>query len=253
MRSILLMALTALLATACATTQVSGLRHDKSLTTQSIIQGRLVVAGVTSSLQPLEAGQRGRYADTLLWALRDARPAYPLLPAADLAQRLGDARYQALLDSYGRDGVLGEAVLRQDYPQPRYLLLARIENDYVERRRDEREEDVPPRDGEMVKEVRATVDFVTTRYLAVSLQIYDLQAGTSVWHGLVEDNEARHNTHSRTYDHERRLQQSLVELLLAVVIDGGSEEQAYPAPVPREQLLRRVFEGFAKHLPPVAG
>jgi hypothetical protein len=139
--------------------------------------------------------------------------------------------------------------LRETSLPGRFLALARIERNRVERRRNEYEEDVPPRDGEMVREVRATVDFVTTRWMAVSLTVYDLHRGQMVWQGLLEDSANRHNTLSRTYDRERRVEQSLVELLLSVILATTREADAYPPPVPTAELLQDILQLFARRLP----
>jgi len=251
----ILSTLLVLLLTACAA-QVEGLRKDDSFTYLAAKEGGLAIGGVTSTLEPLPATERSRYAGVLLRATREERETFRVHPAGEVVAALGERRVDAMLDFYRRHGVLAAEDLARLTPQrlgARYLVLARIERDDVRQEKNESSMDVVEYDDKgnarPTKRVEVTVIHDTIRTVSASFQIYDLASDRSVWSGVITQHATRSNQTSQQFGKDERWSQELlVELVRQLLLDGKGEDP-YPKPAAFIDVLGQVFTGFAENLP----
>jgi hypothetical protein len=214
-------------------TKVIGLRTDPSFTYDSLYAGGIVVGGVTSLLDEGETAATRRHRASLLRvSILEKRPDIDVQPAEAISQAVGQESYAAVLDDYRLGGELDQARLAQlseVLADLRYVIFARIEDDAID------SGITVQRDTARGEDTRI---FRTSRTVTTGFQVYDLTAGNPVWSGYIKEGKKEENR----YVEYSNLGQALVAALL------GNEPE-YPMTPEFDEVLRKIFEGFAEHLP----
>ncbi len=211
-------------------TKVIGLRTDPSFTYDSLSAGGIVVGGVTFWVEVETAESRGQSASLLRASILKKRPDIDVQPAITITRAVGPESYTALLDDYELAGELEQARLAQlseALDDLRYVIFARIEADVIKR-------DIEfATDPATDKEKRI---YKTTRIVTTGFQVYDLATGTPVWSVHVEASKSTELTYTKGGNF-------FVDLLVSSLLED------YPSPPEFNEVLRKTFEGFPKHLP----
>lgn len=232
------------ISSSCAT-RVKGLYCDPGFTYPAVVSGRMVVGGVTSALNPLPPATRNLYGNILSREFLDEQENFRILPSSRLASLIGSENLNRLLDEYRVYGQLSDAWLQELRPavrEARYLMLARIEKDDIQNERSD--ETVYDKDGKSVED-RRKITLKTERTVGASLGIYDLDRGIEVWRGTVEKSATRKT------NYETNEWGDLASVVVDAVLDKDvrSSRTDYPTPVSLDDLLNRIFEGFAENMP----
>lgn len=230
--------------TSCAT-KVAGLKQSSHFDYANIIQGKILVGGVTSVMDDMEESRRNSVANLLRTELLEERKDYNVIPAGALSNKLGKAKYHEMLEAYKTEGMLSDVwiqALKKASPQ-RFVAFARIENDNVINDRNE----VSDRNdkGEVIPDT-ARVITTSRRTMSASLNIYDLQANEVAWSGSVT------KSLSAQQEFARQKEIGLVSVIKA--FKGASEQPdserfPYPTAPDVNKVLAKVFEGFAENMP----
>jgi len=258
----------AALVVAACTTPIRGLDHDPSFNPISIDASGLAVGGVISARRPLEPGQRASYSDLLRTALRAERPSLTILTADAVANALGENGYDEMLREYRELGAPSAAslhTLSQRLGHSRYLVLARIDRN--ETSRWTTDEAI---DNSKGKRIGTKTHYRHGRTVNVSMRIFDLDNGATVWSGSVEKSSWNENTEDEQdpdfYDNDSQHQSGGKDLrdaalaglalgaLDAVLGDGGGSSSSappdpYPDPPDESDLLEQAFRGFGENFP----
>jgi hypothetical protein len=252
---------------AACTTPIRGLDHDPSFTPASIDASGLAVGGVVAARRPLDPGRRASYADLLRTALRAERPNLTILTADAVVSALGENDYEVMLRQYRELGAPSAAtlsLLSKRLERARYLVLARIDRN--ETNRWTAEEAIDDSKG---KRIGTKTHYRHGRTVSVSLRIFDLDDGSSVWSGSVEKaawNENTEEVRDADFDDDRKRQsvgKDLRDAALAGLAigaldallgdDAGSNPSPPPDPYPdppgESDLLEQAFRGFGQNLP----
>jgi hypothetical protein len=259
-------AMAAALMVAACTTPIRGLDHDPSFNPISIDASGLAVGGVISARRPLEPAQRASYSDLLRTALRAERPSLTILTADAVANALGENGYDEMLREYRELGAPSAAslhTLSQRLDHSRYLVLARIDRN--ETNRWTTDEAI---DNSKGKRIGTKTHYRHGRTVNVSMRIFDLDNGATVWSGSVEKSSWNENTEDEQdpdlYDSKHQSvgknlrDAALAGLALgaldAVLGDGGGSSSSappdpYPDPPDESDLLEQAFRGFGQNFP----
>jgi hypothetical protein len=262
------LALTAGLLLAACTTPIRGLDHDPSFNSASVGASGLAIGGVVAARHPLDPAQRASYSDMLRTALRAERPSLTILTADAVASALGESGYDEMLREYRELGApsaasLGTLSKRLDHA--RYLVLARIDRSQTSRWTTD--EAIENSKG---KRIGTKTHYRHGRTVAVSMRIFDLDNGATVWSGSVEKSSWNENAEDEQdpdlYDDDSKHQSfgkdlrdaALAGLALgaldAVLGDGGGSTSSappdpYPDPPDESDLLEQAFRGFGENFP----
>ena len=236
----------ALLATSCGS-KVKGLQQDPTFTYHRMEHQRAAIGGVAYPY-PANGGSfmsREEMADLLALEFVRNRDDLNLLPQGYPMRRLGEVEYYTMLDEFERGGILMpdqlDALQQAMYPELRYLVFGRIEQDQISR--GSREKTKETDDG-----VQEILELTTTRYVTVAFNIYDLQQERSVWRGHLSRRATNKNRYA--YDvNEVESEQDVIELIVGVIAAEVGEKPRHPAAPPMEALLSPIFGKFAKSLP----
>jgi hypothetical protein len=218
---------------------VVGLERDPGFTYEALTAAPLAVLGVTvKDLDPMSASASlqlgGLLAESLTRKRRDLR----ILPAAHVADSLGLRDYTGLVREYQARGWLDSRALSRlaaALGGVRYLLLARLEADELVTGNSV-EEYTEEHEGQDCM-VEQTTNFAA-RTLVVHFTIYDLHQRRSAWTGQITDLE------ERTSRDDWNSCDPLLFSVLSMLFSGGD-----PDPPELAEVLRKVFEDFALHLP----
>jgi len=242
-----------LLLCACIT-PVDGLHKEQSFHYANVIEGGMLIGGVTATSKRLSPQVRRYYAELLRQSFQQKRPNYRLQGAGALENNLGYDTYHRLLDDYrnSRDvSVMMLKTLMQGMsPSMRYVVFARVERDDVTKQRFTHEEAVYQSNGDDSSSDHSDVTTLaytnrietwqTKRTLAVALQVYDVEQLLLVWRGSVNKTGIRTNEYTdQIYPYEHP---ALVKL-------NGIETRHYPTIVSTGRVLQWVMEGFGENMP----
>lgn len=224
--------LVAIILSACAP-KISGLRVDPSFTYPSILDGNMVVVGVTSIVHGLSDPQQNIYANMLRTALIEERERFNVLPPGSVIGLFGQAAHKQLMEEYKITGVVsGERLkeLKAKIQSVKYVVFARIENDTTANTRIE--------DDENEKIITRA-----TRSISARLDIYDISSEISAWSGSLRLTRSNENEYEKP--------SGLAQLVQAVAGEPQSDAERFPFPDPptTEQVLEVVFRGFAVNMP----
>jgi len=250
----LIIVLICLTGLAACKTPVVGLQQHPSFTYETAIQSRFIIGGVASSVTPLNDMARVRFGDLMGRAFAEEKPELAIVRVGLLIKALGHETYEQILDEYRETGVLDAgdvAQLRHAFPDARYLMFVRIEQDNVRQNHDQTETDVAdsPEDAKKgdYDQVQVDVSLNTTREMGATLSIYDLKQDVLAWSGYVSGSETNSNDSSRTFNKDKRWKEELVDVFVDTLIGLNSGE--YPASPSQDEVLEDIFEGFAENMP----
>ncbi|MBI4042327.1 MAG: hypothetical protein HY391_02515 [Deltaproteobacteria bacterium] len=230
----------ALFLSSCAT-KVLGLKQSSNFTYSAIMDGKIVVGGVTSALGPLEEGKSVSLANLLRTSILEERKSFSVGSVGGVMNRLGSPLYLQISNEFRMNAELSDESqkrLSKVFSDYRFVVFARIEEDEVTQNR--REESTTNDKGETLEKVIAT----STRTITALLTVYDLRLNEIAWSGSISKNGMNQNEYKK----------AMGLIMVIEVIKGGPEttdDRMYPYPKPPAdtELLERIFEGFAENLP----
>jgi hypothetical protein len=223
-----------------------GLNHDPTFTHQSIQEGGMAVAGV---VHPTGYGERRtdreEVTDFLRLQILRYREDLDVRPSGVVRVAIGEGFYGDLLDVYERGGELDlahETALREVLrDQVRYVIFARIDEDFIARR----ERETTQGKEENKKDV---LDMITSRRMSTEFLVYDVYAGHSVWRGHLSG--GRTNKNRYVYEPtDLEDEKDLLEVIVGVILEAESPDPVYPPPPTTTSVLAGIFKNFAKTLP----
>ena len=220
-------------------TQVIGLVKDPTFTFEAITSGKMAIGGVTSALKRMPDAERNRYADMMRMRFLGERESFIILPAGIVAHFLGHDEYRNMLDEYRTYGRLSDKMKQRlitNFKVARYIVFARIEKDNISK---SRRDVVRDEFGKELENKKTIMEI--TRSTDVSMNIYDLRTGVTVWSGTVEKYSSRSNEYV-----EKRKSKFFLIALVETILESRPE---YPEPSSLDEQLGRIFTGFAKNLP----
>jgi len=185
MKKLMIMLICLSVLAACKT-PVVGMQQHPTFTYDTVVKSRFMVGGVVSAVSPLDDITRMRFSDLMVRTFAEEKSELAIARAGFLMNALGHESFERMLDGYRESGVLAEddaAQAGHAFPDLRYLMLARIEQDHVSHSHDETESDVADsekdrKEGEY-EHVRVDVSLTTTREMGATLTIYDLKSMSS--------------------------------------------------------------------------
>jgi hypothetical protein len=227
-------------------TEVVGLVQDPGFTYVSAVNERMVIGGVVYSIGPEEI--RDAIGDEATNQLRITflhnRDDLRVLPVGTVLAAVGDETLDHILYHYERGATLEERdleTLREGLSgTARYIILSRIEEDYVYTSRKFHTE------GD-----EETLELGTHRRVSASFHIYDLEENRTAWHGVIQETDTNPYVFSRELPGEEgEVEESTwVDVVLGVVVADPTIDLRYPDPPNLQQVLPHIFAGFADHLP----
>jgi hypothetical protein len=261
-------------------TRIIGLKHDPSFAYERIVRSRMAVAGVVSASGSYWIQKNNqKYSQMLSEQFLQERPKYRIQGSSIVRTSLGDEAYKELVTEYGRTQIVAPDAmntLTAKQPQLKYLVLARVNYNQVSRNKtlediyeknEENESDSSTSETQDKGEVVGhTVHKEAERKMSVTLNIYDLAAGKSVWGGTVVKSRDNTNSYSYLYQSDSSKEYSdnvLVNIAANVIVaamkddnnkkrtDPATDDSNYPWPdaPSRDEVLGAIFAGFAENLP----
>lgn len=253
MKTVSLLLLVMMFVSGCKT-EVQGKLHDESFTYESAAHYPFVVGGVVSMIDTVSIEQHLLYSDILIREFIDERPEFTLYKTGRLIMTTSEAGYLAWMEDYLKTGEVRREfskLIRMIYPNARYLVFCRIEENQVTQNHTENETDVADSDEDRKRGeyeyVQVDISLNSTRQVRATLNIYDLDQNITVWSGHIAEIKTHSNNFSRTFHKESRWRDELIDSFVGMMI--GIDDQGYPEPPSLESLLTSVFEGFAENMP----
>jgi hypothetical protein len=217
---------------------VVGLEQDPGFKYEALSAAPMAVLGMTvEGMEPTSASASLQLGGLLAERLTRKRRDLSFLPAMHVADSLGLRDYTRLMREYQDSGRLDDTALvrlAEALSGVRYVLLARLEVHELETGRsvDNYSEE---REGRTC-DVEQTSKFAV-RTLAVHFTVYDLHQRRTAWTGQITDFKER--TSGDAWNSCDSLLFNLVTMLA----------NADPDPPELAEVLRKVFDDFARHLP----
>jgi len=162
-------------------TAVVGMQQHPTFTYDTVVKSKFMVGGVVSAVSPLDDITRVRFSDLMVRTFTEEKSELAISRAGFLINALGHESFEKILDRYRETGVLDEhdaTQIRHAFPDARYLMFVRIEQDHVSQSHDETESDVADsekdrKEGEF-EHVRVDVSLTTMREMGATLSIYGI-------------------------------------------------------------------------------
>lgn len=218
--------------------EVVGLERDPGFTHEALSAAPLAVLGVTvEGLEPASASASLQLGGLLAERLASKRRDLRILPAVAVADSLGVERYTGFVREYQARGWLdGYALSRlaAALGGVRYLVLARLEADELVTGRSV--DDYTEERGGIDCKIEQTTNF-SAHTLTVHFTVYDLHQRRSAWAGQISD------VKERTSGDSWNSCDPLYFNVLTMLLNGE------PEPPELAEVLKKVFEDFARHLP----
>ncbi len=219
--------------------EVVGLERDPGFTYEALSAAPLAVLGVTwKAPEPTSASVGLQLGGLLGESLARKRPDLRILPAAQVADSLGLENYAHLVQEYQARGRLGGGALSQleaALGEVHYVVVARLEADELMTGRSF-EAYTEEYEGQGC-EIEETGKFAA-RTLAVHFTVYDLDQRRRAWTGQITDLK------ERTSGYEWNSCDPFLLNFFGMLLG-----EADPDPPRQAEVLRKVFEDFALHLP----
>lgn len=235
-------------------TPVVGMQQHPSFTYQAAMQSRFIIGGVVSTITPLDDMTRMRFSDLMGRTFAEKKPGLLIMRAGYVRKALGRKPYRLMLDAYRETGVIDPVdveQVRRAFPDTRYLMLVRIEDNRISQNHDQTETNVAdsPEDAKKgdYDQVSVDVSLSTTREMGAALIIYDLKQDVIAWSGYINGSDLNSNNSSRTFNKDKRWKEELVDAFVDTLIGFNSGE--YPAAPSQDDVLADIFEGFAENMP----
>lgn len=225
-------------------TEVVGLIHDPGFTYDSAVSERMVIGGVVYSIGPeeLRAAIGDEATNQLGISFLKNREDLDVLPVGVILAAVGEGAHARILHRYERGAALeGEdlEVLRKSLAgKARYLILSRIEEDFVYNSRR-----LYTLGGEEKLELK------TRRRVTASFRVYDLETARTAWRGVIQKTADNPYEFSRAIEEESAEESGWYDVVLGVVVDDPLVPLRYPDPPHLQMILPHIFAGFADNLP----
>ncbi|MDH3890766.1 MAG: hypothetical protein OEV49_06745 [candidate division Zixibacteria bacterium] len=253
---LLLVALMIGLITGCGGAKVVHLVEDPSFDYSQASSAEIGMAGFVSIVgdDKQRATIRRQLPPLLAQSISEKRPDLTIISPERIQQALGEENHKAVLDQYVRGGDLDQGSMIQLFSATRglvrYVILGRVEKDHV-LRFEEHE----------VDSTSSGTRYKVRREMAVFLQVYDLEAGRSVYGGLITNDQTNQRFEPDVTSGDAdsfgeagtNLFVSCMMNLVCSMFQKESEEGGYPAPPTNEEITRDIFEKFAESLPAPEG
>jgi hypothetical protein len=235
-------------------------KHE-SFTYPAISHEKMAIVGITSSVKPIKKSELRLISDIMYSSLYDKRRELSLVQMDEVVKATGKKLQSQSLKEYQLTGSLSAPVmdeLKQSLEGIRYVIFARIDTDDISRH-----ESITYRakDGKEIPSYKEGAVEVhkreTTRWETVSLHVFDLVRGIPAWGGSVTKSDSRHITFDVTPDnHSLKLANVAVQALVGVanvmitgqVDDASQSGNDYPG-VEQQEIMKKIFHGFAENLP----
>jgi len=253
MKKLLIIVAALCLLSACKT-QVIGLQQHASFDYQATTQHQFVIAGVVSTVEPLDSLTRVRFGDLLGRTFHQMKPHMTMISSGHVIKAIGQQSFSRLLDEYRLTGVLNVQDvdgLHSAFPTARYVMLCRIEKDQLEQSYDETETDVADSEEDRKKGeyeyLRIDVSLITSRDMGATLLIYDLNNNLLVWSGYVQKSDSNSTDSSQTFSKDKRWHEEWVDSFVSGLLSLDNDN--YPQPPTQQDVLEDIFIGFAENMP----
>jgi len=227
--------------------KVQGLQHDPSFTYHKMELERTAIGGVAYPFPASQGGYMSREEATNLLTLQITRYREDLNvhPVGEPIHLLGEQAYTDMMYAYERGGLITpddlEMMRNILYPDLRYLVFARIEQDLIHRGRREK---VEGKDEDQ----RDVLELTTTRSVTVAFNVYDILESRSVWRGHLSKNAKNKNRY--VYDRNNPdEEQDLLEIIVGVIFEGSMRQPTHPEAPNMTTALTNIFRRFAENLP----
>ena len=243
--------LSGLVLSGCATIpEVINLKKDESFTHDEIVAGMMGAGGVISVVSDLDESESSKYATILRDSFLSIKEDFVILPVEEIVQRLGNDLYQTILNDYKESGELNSEFLKElEFCQNafRFLMLVRIiENEVTEKTEKCPRPEIPLqtdlKGNPIVK--KFAVRLITTRHIRVSLDIYDLKKGISVWSGIINESISKERT---AYFEDK--DEDIVKSFALIPVRAFLKVTLQPSAPRTDKLLRKIFPAFAEYMP----
>lgn len=229
-------------------TEVVGLIQDPGFTYESAVKDKMVLGGVVYSIGPEEL--RDAIGDEATNQLRlsflQNREDLQVLPVGAFLAAVGEEVHDRILRHYEQGATIddqGLQALREGLSgKARYLVLSRIEEDYIYTSR---------RFYTLGDE--ETLELKTHRRVTASFLVYDLVASRPAWRGVIQETASNPYEFSRernggSGDGEQP-EYTWMDEVLGAVVEDPTVSLRYPEPPNLQQVLPPIFAGFADNLP----
>ncbi len=247
-----------LLVLAACKTQVAGLQQDPSFDKAALRASPILIAGVVEVNKKPQVAEVVHRGNVLRQAILKERKGLMLVQTQALVDKLGESTMLQLWQAYQAHGGVDTKVLgkiHQLFPQARYIVLSRIEQNQTRQYRDTSEEDETDWEGKPTGRFRYTISQVAERNMTVSLLFYDIKSKIIAWSGQVQDSDAIVNESTDTFNKNNSIGESIIAGMTSQMVGNltggfmGLKEPDKPAIPPVDPLLVRIYQGFAENLP----
>ena len=225
-------------------TQTTVLSHDPVFTPAALAQGGLGIGGVTSSADHDPMDMSVQFGPSLHKELVKKRRDLKVVSWYEIRRRVGDARLRACLDEfkdYATTGPETLADLRSTLQgSPRYLLLARLDQDVVTLR-------VDPKYTFGEKMTVTGNYLISERATTMAFHVFDLQTARRVWSASISG-----KLETRRYEDEADEADGWEDVLIDVLIDvylSDPDSDKFPPPPDSDRVLKEIFKTLARKLP----
>jgi len=222
---------------------VKDVAGDPTLDPAALSAGRIIIAGIGVRPDGVDPEIRDRCGDELFAAMLAGRPDIEVWPQAVLADAVGDSFRAALLERIRFTNNLPAETLAEiaaATPSTRFLAVGRIDADELDRS-----------SGDTAREARAreeggfsnamAVETKLKRQVTVTLQLFDLETGKTVWSGTAE--RSRTTSHSFVEDGGREYSTGVSRL------PGDRERSGQDYEPDLAELAGRAFADLVERLP----
>lgn len=215
--------------------KVSGLVKDPSFTYQAVVNGKMAVGGVVSSISQLNNSQRNNYANVLRSQFINERETFQVAPVSSVINALGQEEYGQMLNDYKNSGGIDDSWLKKlsIKVKARYVIFTSIQSDDVENTRERL-------GGKVVSR--------SIRRVSATMNIYDLQQKYAAWSGTVNQQKTRESKYDEQKESDLIV---LIKVIKGATKTQKSDDDLYPYPQPprSNEVVARVFEGFGENMP----
>ena len=193
-------------------------------------------------MSALPETDQSRFAEALYRKIVDCRGEFEVVSAGTVRHRLGAEAYADMLEEYRLAAELSAerlVALRDIESIARYLVLARIEGNEVAH-------NTSSVDGHGGDDGYRIHSISTSRVATVSMRIYDLSTGMSIWSGAT--NEGRNN--SKEVDRTRIREDEEEDFWVRIVDEVFEDDDPEYPPTPGfDSTLFKCFYRLAQSLP----
>jgi hypothetical protein len=228
---------------------LQGLRVDPGFTHDRMQSDGIGVVGVTTLVHEDmdRAAFRSQMSSLLRLKLLDENPFLTIVPAGAFRNGLGGDAYESAMDDYRLSGTFApvdrDSWMRAPGTPVRYVILARIEDDFTSQKSTDevKEENERP---------HAYNHRITERSVAVAFQVVDLRTGNEVWGATIWDTGRNSNRYDMGEVRQEGEEDPLESVSQAVV--EALRDRPYPSPPALTEMLGSIFRDFARSLPRAA-